>query len=169
VTPKNSFHSTIPAPSGRSSHFSHAMLTQDDKGRHLVVHLDAKRARGSPPSQVRRDAVCSSQTHLAAWAASALPKPLQLPPRAVLTPRAVRARAMPRMLLTPLVWISLMIGRTLAANASRCLLRASMDARRTEASRGAPSFLAARLSGGGRSLSSATSSRSRARPSRKIN
>ena len=82
-----------------------------------------------------------------------MPKPLQLPPRAVLTPRAVRARAMPRMLLTPLVWISLMIDRTLAANASRCLLRASMDARRTEASRGAPSLLAARLSGGKRRIS----------------
>src|SRR5262249_57115646 len=43
---------------------------------------------------------------------------LQSPPRAVLTPRAVRARAMPRMLLTPLAWISLMKGRTLAARAS---------------------------------------------------
>jgi len=33
-------------------------------------------------------------------------------------PRAASARAMPRMLVTPLARISLMMGRTLAANAS---------------------------------------------------
>jgi|GraSoi2013_100cm_1033763.scaffolds.fasta_scaffold06954_4 hypothetical protein len=65
---------------------------------------------------------------------------------------------MPRMLLTPLAWLSSMIGQTLAANASASLLRASMDACRTAAGRGAPSLLAARFSGGERSLSSATSS-----------
>src|SRR5262249_19977114 len=56
-----------------------------------------------PPSAAGSPATCTS---------------LQSPPRAVLTPRAVRARAMPRMLLTPLAWISLMKGRTLAARAS---------------------------------------------------
>ena len=40
-----------------------------------------------------------------------------------MTPRAVRARAMPRMLVTPLAWISFMMGRTLAANASANSLR----------------------------------------------
>ena len=45
--------------------------------------------------------------------------------RAVLTPRAVSARAMPRMLVTPLARISLIMGRTLAANALAISLRAS--------------------------------------------
>src|SRR5262245_24290522 len=52
------------------------------------------------------------------------------PPRAVLTPRAVRARAIPRMLVTPLAWISLMMGRTLAANVSAISLRPVREAHR---------------------------------------
>src|SRR5215475_3054126 len=70
---------------------------------------------------------------------------LQSPPRAVLTPRAASARAMPRMLLTPLAWISLMMGRTLAANASAASLRALMDALRAAARRGPPSLAPRRL------------------------
>jgi hypothetical protein len=65
---------------------------------------------------------------------------LQEPPRAVGTPRAVRARATPRRLLSPLAWISLMMGRTLAANASAASLRALMEARQAAARRGPPSF-----------------------------
>src|SRR5262249_53120958 len=48
---------------------------------------------------------------------------------------------MPRMLVTPLACISLMMGRTLAANASAISLRALMEARRAAARRGPPSFL----------------------------
>src|SRR5262249_19044704 len=70
---------------------------------------------------------------------------LQSPQRAVLTPRAASARAMPRMLLTPLAWISLMMGRTLAANASAASLRALMDALRAAARRGPPSLAPRRL------------------------
>src|SRR6516162_11210439 len=66
---------------------------------------------------------------------------LQEPPRAVGTPRAVRARATPRRLLTPLAWISLMMGRTLAANASASSLRAAIERRRASSNRGPPSFL----------------------------
>ena len=66
---------------------------------------------------------------------------VQSPPRAVLTPRAASARASPRMLLTPLAWISLMMGRTLAANA----LRALMEALRATARRGPPSLTPRRL------------------------
>src|SRR6516165_1217594 len=63
---------------------------------------------------------------------------LQEPPRAVGTPRAVRARATPRRLLTPLAWMSLMMGRTLAANALAASLRALMEARRAATRRGPP-------------------------------
>src|SRR5262249_23012069 len=52
---------------------------------------------------------------------------------------------MPRMLLTPLAWISLMMGRTLAANASAASLRAFMDALRAAARRGPPSLTPRRL------------------------
>src|SRR5262252_7512976 len=52
---------------------------------------------------------------------------------------------MPRMLLTPLAWISLMMGRTLAANASAALLRTLMDAFRAAARRGPPSLTPRRL------------------------
>jgi hypothetical protein len=45
------------------------------------------------------------------------------------------------MLLTPLDCISLMMGRTLATNASAISLRALMEARRAAARRGPPSFL----------------------------
>src|SRR5262249_1549157 len=62
---------------------------------------------------------------------------LQSPPRAVLTPRAASARAMPRMVVTPLACISLMMGRTLAANASAIWLRALMEARRAASRSGA--------------------------------
>ena len=51
-------------------------------------------------------------------------------PRLVLTPRAVSARAMPRRVVTPLAWISRMIGATLAAKASASWARASREARR---------------------------------------
>jgi len=52
---------------------------------------------------------------------------------------------MPRMLLTPLAWISLMMGRTLAANASAASLRAFMDDLRAAARRGPPSLTPRRL------------------------
>jgi hypothetical protein len=58
-------------------------------------------------------------------------------------PRA--ARATPRRLLTPLAWISLMMGRTLAANASAPSLRTLMDAFRAAARRGPPSWTPRRL------------------------
>src|SRR5262249_43659655 len=64
---------------------------------------------------------------------------LQSPPRAVLTPRAVKARAMPRRLLTPLM------GRALAANASAASLRAFMDALRAAAGREPPRLTPRRL------------------------
>src|SRR5262249_14538723 len=70
---------------------------------------------------------------------------VQSPPRAVRTPRAVRALATPRRLLTPLAWISLMMGRTLAANASAASLRALLDALRAAARRGPPSLTPRRL------------------------
>src|SRR5262245_51781290 len=70
---------------------------------------------------------------------------VQSPPRAVRTPRAVRALATPRRPLTPLAWISLMMGRTLAANASAASLRALLDALRAAARRGPPSLTPRRL------------------------
>src|SRR5262245_45948543 len=62
------------------------------------------------------------------------------PPRAVFTPRADSALATPRRLLTPLFWISRMIGRTLAAKASAASLRAAFVISMASARRGLPSF-----------------------------